>query len=133
MVRNRKILMAIILGLLMTGCTDRQTNPAPPIAGVPPGSFLTFDADPQFREVPPGKTIPADKWAVLVPRLLNHTRSATSRAEVDWFVLPYEADSRELCEKEASLLTEGFDGEDDVALCVRSDGSSKFATDADLL
>jgi hypothetical protein len=132
-VRNRNILMAIIFGLLMTGCTNRQTSPAPPITGVPLGSFLAFDADPQFREVPPGKTIPADKWTVLVPRFLNRTRSATSRGEVDWFVLPYEADSRELCEKEASLLTERFDGEGNVALCIRSDGSSSFAADTDLL
>jgi hypothetical protein len=132
-VRNRWILMAMILGLLLTGCMDRQTDPAPEITGVPLGSFVAFDADPQFREVPPGKTIPAEKWAIVVPRLLNHTRNTELSTKTDWFVLPYQADSRELCEKQASILTERFDGEDNVALCIRSDGSRSFAADTDLL
>jgi hypothetical protein len=125
--------MAMILGLLLTGCMDRQTDPAPEITGVPLGSFVAFDADPQFREIGPGKTIPADKWAIVVPRLLNHTRNTELSTKTDWFVLPYQADSRELCEKQASILTERFDGEDNVALCIRSDGSRSFAADTDLL
>lgn len=131
--QKRPILIAFAFGLLMTGCSDQRSNPVPPISAVPLGSFVAFDAEPQFREVRPGTTIPANKWPIVVPRFLNKTRPGTSLSDVDWFVLPYEADSLESCEKKALILIEDFDGDGNVARCIRSDGTPSFAADADLL
>ena len=127
-----KILIITVLALAMIGCAGPRMSepPAPPINGVPLGSFVAFDTAPQVRELAPGGMIEADKWAIVVPRLLNHPRSW---ADVDWVVLPYEVDSRELCEQEASVLTKDFDGRANVALCIQSDGSGSFVAQADLL
>jgi hypothetical protein len=130
--RHCKPLIIAILVFLTVGCAAPRMSepPPPPIDAVPLGSFVAFDTAPQVRELAPGGIIGTGKWAIVVPGLLNHARSW---ADVDWFVLPYEADSRELCKQEASVLTNDFDGDANVALCIRSDGSGSFATDSDLL
>jgi hypothetical protein len=108
-----------------------MTQPqAPAVRGVPLGSLVAFDAAPQVRELQAGAMIATDEWAIVVPRLINHPKSW---ADVDWVVLPYEVDSRELCEQKASVLTKDLDGEANVALCIQSDGSRGFVAEADLL
>jgi hypothetical protein len=122
------------------------------VTGVPLGSFLAIKTAPGLQEVLPGDTIPANKWSLLVPRFDNQA-DPTSKGEYnDWVVLPIALDSHELCEKEASTLTERVGGSiatpvnshngrangaasetGSVARCVRSDGSGKFVANSTAL
>src|ERR1700733_6695121 len=146
LMRNYRLLAASILSLAMIGCSSTQPVEAlPPVSGVPLASFMAFKTDPGLEEVPSGDTISANKWALLVPRFVNNPDPRNTADKNDWVVLPLALDTQELCEKEASALTQQVEvaietsdiTSDGTALkggsvgrCVRSDGSSRFVANS---
>lgn len=147
---NYTILAASIPSLSMVGCSNSPpVKSLPPVNGVPLGWFLAFKTEPGLQEVLPGETISVNKWVLLVPRFVNQPNPTSKGENDDWIVLPLALDSQDLCEKEASMLTErveveiaipfnSYDGSADgvasesggVACCVRSDGSGKFVANS---
>jgi hypothetical protein len=144
---------ASILALAIVGCSNTQpVQSVPTVTGVPLASFMAFRVDPGLLEVPSGGTISANKWVIVVPRFINGSNSTSDAHPDDWVVLPLALDSQDLCEKEASMLTERVEVEvgnsivtpdgsangtalksGSIARCVLSDGSSKFVANSTAL